>query len=407
MQEVTVPKSNSQVVDADEVDLIEVGRTIWRHRTIVAAMTLAGTVLAAGISFAQPNIYTATATLMPADSSNDRLSSALSSLGALGGLAAQASGGFRGNISDKFVAIIQSRRLSEQVINRHQALPQLFPAQWDTEQGRWKKVPTLMEAHRLLSNIVSTKIDAKTGLLLLSVDHTDPKFAANLANNYIIELNAFLQGNTLSSAKRNRAFLEQQVAAVIRELSKLENELKEFQQAHKIVSLDAQTEAGVQTYATLKSQLMSKEMEYNLLANSVSSNDTQAIGLKQEISQIKEKLNFIENGTGDGILSFRDAPDLGVRYARIKRDLLAKQKVFELMTQQLEIAKVDEAKDTLSFQIIDQAISPDKKSKPRRSFMISIGFITSLSISVLTAFLIEGLNKIRANFSVIPKEIAT
>lgn len=381
------------MIDDDEIDLVELALTVWKRRKIVAAITLAGTLLATGFSFTQPNIYTATATLLPTDSSSDRISNALTSLGALGGLAAQASGGLKGTVSDKFVAIIQSRRLTEQVIHHPQTLPQLFPKQWNTVQKRWEKVPTLLEAHRLLAKTISTKVDPKTGLLQLSVDHTDPKFAADLANSYVIELNAFLQGNTLSSAKRNRAFLEQQVTGVVRDLSKLEDELKKFQQAHKIVSLDAQTEAGVQTYATLKSQLMAKEMEYNLLANSVSSSDTQSIGLRQEISQIKEKLNTIENGTGDGIISFKDAPDLGVRFARIKRDLLTKQKVFELMSQQLEIAKLDEAKDTLSFQIIDEAITPDKKSKPKRGVIIAIGLIISLFIAILSVLILNKFGK--------------
>ncbi|MBO9542806.1 hypothetical protein J7643_19635 [bacterium] len=393
MQEVTVPQTTSQMIDDDEIDLVELALTVWKRRKIVAAITLAGTLLATGFSFTQPNIYTATATLLPTDSSSDRISNALTSLGALGGLAAQASGGLKGTVSDKFVAIIQSRRLTEQVIHHPQTLPQLFPKQWNTVQKRWEKVPTLLEAHRLLAKTISTKVDPKTGLLQLSVDHTDPKFAADLANSYVIELNAFLQGNTLSSAKRNRAFLEQQVTGVVRDLSKLEDELKKFQQAHKIVSLDAQTEAGVQTYATLKSQLMAKEMEYNLLANSVSSSDTQSIGLRQEISQIKEKLNTIENGTGDGIISFKDAPDLGVRFARIKRDLLTKQKVFELMSQQLEIAKLDEAKDTLSFQIIDEAITPDKKSKPKRGVIIAIGLIISLFIAILSVLILNKFGK--------------
>lgn len=390
-----MPQNAHQMINDDEIDLAEVGRIVWKHRKIFSAFTIAGTLMAAAISFTLPNIYTATATLMPTDSSSDRLSSALSSLGALGGLAAQAGGGLKGTASDKFVAIIQSRRLSEQVINRHQALPQLFPKQWDEKQGLWAKVPSLLEAHRLLSEIVSTKVDPKTGLLQLSVNHTNQKFAADLANNYVIELNAFLQGNTLSSAKRNRTFLEQQVAGVVQDLSTLEDELKKFQQSHKIVSLDAQTEAGVQTYATLKSQLMAKEMEYSLLANSVSNSDTQSIGLKQEISQIKEKLNTIENGTGDGIISFKEAPDLGIRYARIKRDLLAKQKVFELMTQQLEIARVDEAKDTLSFQIIDQAIVPDKKSKPNRGVIIVSGMLISSFIGLLSVILIDRLKQLK------------
>lgn len=225
--------------------------------------------------------------------------------------------------------------------------------------------------------------DPKTGLVTISVDSADPQLAADIANNYVVELNAFLQRNSFSTAKRNRDFLEKQVNDTQHDLTAMESTLKNFQEKNKLVSLDAQTEASVQAYATLKAQLTAKEMELSLQEKSVSPDDVQLMGLKQEVVQLKQKLSAIDTGSSEGLVSFKDAPELGMRFAQLKRDLLVKEQVFELLTQQYEMAKVDESKETLSFQVVDRAIAPDKKSKPRRTLIVLVAAFASFLLSAL------------------------
>lgn len=410
MQDVEQMAPSISASSSGDVDLKEVARVILARRKLVAITTGTGSLLAAAVSFSQPNIYPAAATIMPIDSSNDRLSAALSSMGSLGGLAAQAGVGLKGNVSDKFVAILKSRTLAENVITKHNLLPSLFPERWDTIHHEWKvtvspiswlhgtstaKAPTIQEAARRLSAIAVTRGDAKTGLIEIRTEHPIAQVAADIANDYVVELHAFLQGNSLTSEQQNKDFLEKQLQKVSGELTASEGVLKSFQEDHKLVSLDAQAQASVQAYAALKSQLITKEMELNLQSKSTSAEDVLLVGLRQEISQLKDKLAALENGSSGGMVSFKDAPSLGMRFAQLSRDILVRQKVFELITQQYELSKINEAKEAFSFQVIDRAVPAENKSKPRRLLMVSVASILSFLAGCCLAFTVDILRKIR------------
>ena len=395
-------QSESRVVDTEgEIDLLAIARTVWNRRALVLAVAGVGLVGSAVIALSQPNIYTSTASLMPVDSSNDRLSMALSSLGALGGLASQTGLG-KGSISDKFLALLQSRTIAESVIQKHSLIPTLFPERWDPNAATWKtsptswltgsnqpKPPTMYDAVRRIKKMVVSQADRKTGVIEISVEHPDPQAAADIANYYVVELNSVLRGNSFTSAKQNKDFLEKQLQVVETELKAAESNLKRFQEDHKLVSLDAQTEASVQAYATLKSQLMAKEMEIGLQEKSTSENDIQLIGLKQEAAQIQEKLAGLENGSSGGMVSFKDAPKLGMQFAQFTRELMVRQKVYELITQQYELAKIEEAKEALTFQVIDRAIPADRKSKPKRLTLMLIATAAFAVLGVVVALTID------------------
>ncbi|HBN08153.1 MAG TPA: hypothetical protein DD435_05745 [Cyanobacteria bacterium UBA8530] len=401
-------QSNPQRLSAwgeDEIDFLEVAGTLWKGRLLIAAFTAAGATLSGLVSLTMPNVYTATATIMPMDSSTDRLSSAMSALGALGGLASQAGVNLKGSVSDKFVALLKSRTVTDNVVTRHRLMPVLFADRWDKSRSAWKTPsrtwfsspeaagPTAHDAYRFMKKTIKASADPKTGLISINVDFENPQVAADIANDYVIELNAFLQNNSFSSAKRNRDFLQNQVNGVLHELGGLANSLKLFQEKNKLVSLDAQTEAAVQAYAALKAQLTAKEMELTLQANSVSTEDVQLSGLKQEIVQLKDKIGAIESGSSGGLVSFKDAPKLGMQFAELKRDLLVKQNVFELLTQQLELAKLDEAKETLSFQVVDRAIAPDHKSKPNRFMSLLFAAFASFMASGALLLVLDARRK--------------
>ena len=409
MQEIEHKSAMVYQSDDDGIDLWALAQTLWKRRLFISSVTGVGIIASAIFAFSQPNIYSAKATIMPVDSSSDRLTSALSSLGALGGLASQVGVGLKGSVSDKFVAILKSRTLAESVIVKHNLAPILFPERWNPVRSQWQATastwvgwevpvdkPTTHDMLRKLRRNISVASDSRTGLIEITVDYFDPQSAADIANFYIIELNSFLRGNSLTSAKQNKAFLEEQLEKVTRELAAVEHDLKDFQEEHKLLSLDAQTQASVQSYATLKSQLMAKEMEINLLEKSTSQDDVQLIGLRQELAQIQKKLSSIENETTGGTISFKDAPRLGLQFAQLQRELLVRQKVFELITQQYELSKIEEAKETLTFQVIDKAIPADKKSKPNRLFLITLA---SFAVFVLSGAVAIIFDKIQVNRS--------
>jgi uncharacterized protein involved in exopolysaccharide biosynthesis len=112
-------------------------------------------------------------------------------------------------------------------------------------------------------------------------------------------------------------------------------------------------------------------------------------------------LNRLEEGTKNpgkkesigAFIALSDAPTVGLEYGRLRRDALIQQKVFELLTQQLELAKIEEAKDDITFQVIDQAIPPEKRIKPKRTQNVLLAGVVSLFLGIFLVFFLEYLAK--------------
>lgn len=368
--------------DDDEIDFGALGRKLSRRWLLIATVTAIGLGVTYAVGKTLPPMYKATATLIPTDSSGDRVSSAL---GAFSGLAPLAPPGLipRGD-GEKLVGLLNSRVLAERVLARN---PELVPFN-PHDRGQTRAL-TKSEAQALLRDAIEVSGDKTTGIIELKALHVAPEQAAGIANAYMVELDAFLQDNSFTAAKRQRAFLEKQVQDLSGEIKQIETQLIAFQEQHQLVSLDAQTNATIQTYSTLKSQLIAKEMELQLQSNSVSPHDLELVGLKQEVNLLREKLAGLESGATGGLLAFKDAPRLGVQYAQFQRDLTVKQKVFELLTQQLELAKIEETRDSLSFQVIDRAAIPESASGTERTMVWVVGAVLSLVLGIVFALILD------------------
>lgn len=367
-----------------DIDLGALGRTLKERRRLVALVTGLGCLLSAGIAWSQPNVYTATTAVLPIELSNDRIVPEMSS-GGLGALISKAGIGRDGTVSDKLVALFKSRTVTNNVLDRHH----LLVAVLGREVKPGQEMAAYQEAYRRLDGQVTAKSDVLSGFIRISAQHRNPEVAATLANAYVQELSDYLQQTSLTSTRRKRDFLEGKVKAVSQEVTRIEQQLVSFHEENNLIALDNQTQALVQTYMGLKSQLMTKEMELALQADSASPGDIQLVGLRQEVLSIKHSLQTMERGTPGEQLALKELPRLSVRLSEIQRNLSVKQKVYELLTQQLELAKVEEAKEALSFQVIDPAIPPDRPSGPRRTFTLLVGAIASLLAGVLIALMLR------------------
>lgn len=383
----------------DEIDLIDVLHILLRRKRIILGTVATVTLATLAYALILPDKYTATSTLMPIEkASAPNLASALSAMGGSLGLLANQTA-LSSGAADKFIVLMKTRTMSESIIRKHNLLQILFEGDRYLEGNTgnsaalalpWQKPskqPSMQDASEKLSKLVNFSTEKLGSMVTVSVTHQDPELAARIANAYVEELSGYLQSNSLSTAKRNRVFIEKQLQKVEVEMASHEARLKDFQKTNGVVSLDAQTEASVRTYSDLKSKLITAEIELGVLRKSTF-DDSPATALKeQEIQELRDQLVKFESDSNQGhTISFSRAPNLNLSYARIKRDLMVNEKLFELLTQQYQMARIQEAQDDISFQVLDQAISPEKKSGPKRSYIFLIGLIGSLGLGVLAAF---------------------
>jgi len=369
----------------DEINLLDYWRIVMKRWKIIAGIFVISVVTAAIISLLMTPIYQAKATLMPVESSGGRLSGALQNLGSLpfvGGMVP----GIGGASASKLVAVLNSRTLAEDVIHALNLTRIFFKDKKD-------KPPSLEDAVESLTDITKIADDKKGGVISISVEYKDPKIAADIANHYTTVLQKFINENTLSMAKRNRIFIEDQLEKVKRELKEAEEAMKSFQTDKKIVAIDAQTEAAIRVLADLKAQITAREVQMGVMKQFSTAANPDVLRIKDELRELRKQLTMVESKRGNpetmALPSLSESPALGLQYIRLKREALIQEKVFELLTQQYEMARIDEAKEDITFQVIDRAIPSEKRIKPKRRQMVMLAGAVSLFAGVFLVFFLE------------------
>lgn len=395
----------------EEISIIDVISLIIKRRKLFLGTIFAAVILSATIIIVLPNKYTATTTILPIEkNSSPSLSSMLSSVGGGLGLLASQTGLGNGDVGDKYIAILNSYTIFDAVIKNNSLNPSLNSLSWNEKLNEWnkneptsgnkkhKKQLTAQMAVKKLRKIVSIDKEKKSGLIRISVSTRNPSLSADIANAFAKELETYLSSNTLSGAKQNRKFIEEQLSKVKQDLSEQELKFKNFQQENQIIALDTQAEASIKTYSELRARLIAQEVEMSVL-NRKQLTDDPMITLKQEeIDALKRQLNKFEGSQNkDSVFSFSKAPNLSLNYARLKRELLVREKVFELLTQQYEMAKIQESENDESFQILDPALAPENKSAPKRGTLAIIAVIASIVVATILVFIVEfwEKNKVR------------
>src|SRR5215831_2651459 len=387
--------------EEDEVNLRAYWRVLVRRRALILRLVLVVPVVTACLTLLLPNIYKSTATLMPlAASRGGGLPTAM--LGDLGGSLPSGVGNILGKEkpTDRLLAILHSRTVAMEVIQSLDLLPILFAKKWHAEKQQWQtdKPPTLQDAVRTLDTLVSIT-DNRQNVITIAVSHTDPVLAAAIANQYIEALQHALNDNAFSIAKKNRIFIAAQLESTRKDLAVADEMLKQFEQTHKIAALEAQTTAAVKAIADVEAQIRQKEVQIGVSQRLMTGASREVYLAQEELRELRAQLAQLHRGEPELTQakaapkpenqihpSLAEAPEIKLQHVRLEREVIVQNKLFTLLAQQLEQAKIDEARDETAFQVLDRAISPERKSKPARTVTVLLSMLVSLFAGVMLAF---------------------
>ena len=351
-------------------------------------------------------MYMAEATILPIESSRSNVFSSLGNSSGSGVF--QALSGLMGNISssskDKLVNILKSRTLTENVINSLKLMPLIFSKQWDEKKGNWKnpdKPPYMEDAVKIMKKNFLLIRNTKEGLITITAIFNDPELTSRIANQLVEELQNFLNLNSVSYGKKNRIFLEGQLEKTRTELADAENNLKEFQETHKILNIDAQAEMTIRTVANLKAEILSREYQLGVMKETIGLETSDARRIMDEKRELEKQLNKLETGVdlshgkskSSKISSVQEFPSIEIEYLRLKRKFLILEKVFELLTTQYEIAKIEEVRDQVAFQVVDKASVPMRKYKPQIMTNTLVAILGTFLISILAISILESIGR--------------
>ena len=360
-------------VEEQEINLLELLHVLVKRKMFIVKVCCFAAVLSVAYSLTLPNIYSATAKLLPPQKEGGGgLSSLLGQAGSLAGLAGGLGGG-----SDLYVGILKSRSIADAVIRRLDLMT-VYGAQ-DLEAAR-----------RGLDGAVNVQA-GKDGIISITAEDEDARRSAELANAFVQELARTTVRLNLSKAGTERAFLEQRLEIVKKDLQAAEEDLKSFSQRNKIVQVDSQARASIEGVARLKAELASKEVQLAVLRSQQTDQSAEVKAVQSGIQRLKGEIGALagSHSGGEGIPAMGNVPGVGLEYSRKVRELKTQEAIFQQLTQQYEMAKLTEAKDSSSFQVLDDAVVPIYKSKPRRSLIVLASLAAAFIGSVFIIFVQE------------------
>ena len=210
--------------------------------------------------------------------------------------------------------------------------------------------------------------------------------------NYFIENLDFVNKNLKTEkASFQRMFIEERYKLNIEELKKAEDNLKLFQIQHGLIELTEQTKYAIDAAASIKGGILSNEVRLSVMNTMLSPDHPDIEALEKETEELQKQLKEMDYGTkiksSDGSQQlfpiFADVPELGVQMLRLKREVEIQNTLFTFLTQQYEEAKIKEAQDTPTIQILDEAKTPIDRFKPRRTLLVISTFLVMIFINFI------------------------
>jgi uncharacterized protein involved in exopolysaccharide biosynthesis len=176
------------------------------------------------------------------------------------------------------------------------------------------------------------------------------------------------------------------------------------------LAIEAQSKAMIEAAAMIQAQIMAHEVQLQVMGTYLASDHPEMGRIKSSLGELRKQLQIMESGKsrkdhlpGDSLRpAITSVPGLALEYGRLTRDLKVQETLYVLLVSQYEQAKLTEARDTPTVQVLDPAIPAERKSRPKLSVNLLIAGVLSLLIGIIWAFLREAINRRQSRFSSLP-----
>ncbi len=341
---------------------------LGEEKLTFVAVTFVACLIGVAASLLMTPIFSARAVIMTAQQGGGA-SSALASLGALSGMAGLAglSGGIKSS-DEMYIAFMRSQTVQLSLIDKL-ALKDRYHSK------------TTADARQSLNSAVSLLPDKKSGLITVEAQDTDPQFAAKLANAQVAELNLFLGHMAVTEAQQRRLFYEQQIDKTQQSLAVVEARVRQALEKSGLQVTSLMAEGAIRAGADIRGQIVAREIQLQALGRFATPQNPDMQRMSSELSALRAQLAKFEQGSGHN----SSATPLQQEAAQAYRDLKVQEAKLEAFVRQLEVAKMDEAKEGPAVQVVDVALPPELRSKPERRKMVTAYLVTGALLGLVMA----------------------
>lgn len=360
--------------DRDAIDLPGSLYVLAKHKWFILKLSAAAFCITLAFSLSLENSYTATVKFVPVQQNQSSLSS----------LVTQAAGA--GNIigallptsssSDLYAEMLKSDQIKDAIVARHK-LTGVYG------------VALKQDAFRELMKNVQINV-GKEGIVSVAVYDDSPQRAADIANDFLVELENMALSMSLAQAGQSSAFLEKKLAASKEDLRIAEEKLKEFQAKNKVVNVPDQFRVTVEAAAQLKGQLAAQEVQLGMLRQKYTDENAEVKSVKASIASLKSQITGLDARGGDSAMpALREAPALGQEFLRLMRELKSQEAIVAALTSQYQMARIGATSTLSPIQVVQRAMKPERKSKPKRGQMVLVVTGAAFVLAMCYAFMRE------------------
>ena len=357
-------------------------RLLWKYRKKLIINFFVTAIVIAGITLILPKSYRATAVVVPPVDQGG-----LGSLSLLANLPGNLLGQGTDQIS-MFRAILESRTIFTNISIKYH-LENLYNT--ENIEETINNLAENSDFEVTEEGTIKISVSVSTPFLSDSTDDDNArKLSAVLTNEFVTQLDAINRKLTSQQSRSNREFIEKRYNEVKLNLAEAADSYMDFQEKYGIIALSEQVEAAIGIAADYESELGISEIKYNVMRHSLGDNHPEVQLAKLNIDLLRKKIQSILGFSNSFVLDstftkklfplFSDIPHLGKKFIRVERDLEVQSLIYEFITQEFERAKIEEERDTPTVQVIDLAIPPIQKHRPRRSLLVLFAtFLSSIT----------------------------
>ncbi len=331
--------------------------------------------VAVAVALLLPKWYSATAVILPPTGGGGGLPSFLPS--ELKGVAMNF--GLELPTEEIYQTILGSRTLKERIVERFK-LREVYRMSEDVFP---EDVLDAFSSHYFVETLEDQSI-------AVSVEDRDPELAAAITNACVEELDRVYSSITRETARKNRIFIGNRLQQVEDSLMALADSIKRFQKSSRAISIPNQVEAMIQTAADIKAEILSNDIQLEIMRTSLGENHPSVSQLRITNRELKDKYDRLLSGEEGGFsLSLDDLPELNRQYAQLIREVKIQNALQEYIYPQYESARIQEERETANVQVLDYARVPNKKSRPPRKMIVLIAAFMSVIVTLIAVLLLE------------------
>ena len=383
----------------DALSLLDLAGVLIKRRWLIVAVTVAGTLLIFGYALLSlalpaantwnllPDIYRPDAKVLLSEEDSSGLASlglGADGSGALGQLLGVAAGNSSAALAQELLA---GRTIHDRIIDEFGLIERFSAAEHPRSRAR-----------SLVAESLQYEFEPDSSILTVAYEDPDREFAAAVLARILVLLEQRFRALTMETVLLRKQHVEERLAAVGADRQATQDRLVAFHRAKGIVDLQEQSIESGRLLAEYKRELLTREVELQSLREYLPDSDASVVQLQSQIEIVRRVLDELQSGFSSfsaQTIPRDELPAVAAEYLNLSRDLELQEQLYSVLRQQYELTRIDETDPSRTFQVIEPVEVPEVRHWPNRALVCVLGALTALLISILAAFFLEYLVRVR------------